>query len=755
MDRERLCWMQWSKRLRRAASTGFRCLLLYALLTLATHAADATHEHEQSAPTKSSEKLAESARQSVVVISQVGRDGKEGGVGAGFVVAEHGLIATSLHVIGEARPAWVELANGRRYEVEGIHAWDRKLDLAVIRIGAQDLPALALGDSDKLKQGAPVVAMGNPLGLDRTFVSGLVSARREFDGLPTIQVAMPVEPGNSGGPLLDAAGRVVGIVNMKSLLAPNLGFATPINALKSLLDRPNPVPMSRWLTFNTLHPDEWQSLMGARWRQRGGRIDVDGSGLGFGGRALILQQTNAPAPPFEIGVTVRLDDESGAAGLAWASDGADQHYGFYPSAGQLRLTRFDGPNVFTWTILRQIATPHYRPGEWNRLKVRVEETKTLCYVNGELVVESTDSELRNGRIGLAKFRDTKASFKHFAVGASVPATVDATLESADTGTARSIIERAAQKETGALVTALQPHVAISQPLLIERARQLEREALRLRATASRLHQQSVQRELVALFTLPELEIDLAHAALLLAKFDNPEVDIPAYRRQIETMTRDLNKRFEAGASDSERVAAIRKFLFEENGFHGSRSDYYNRANSYLSDALDDREGLPITLSVLFLELARGLGLTNVTGLPVPGHFMVKFTPAQGAPQLIDVFDSGRATTFWQADELASGFQGLPVRTELMASATKREIIARMLRNLIGVANRSGSEISPLPYLDLLLAISPDSPEDRLQRARLRAQQGEREGAREDLLWLLDHTPDGLNRERLEELLRSL
>src|SRR5207249_2375269 len=131
---------------------------------------------------KSVEALAESARQSVVVISHFGRDGKEDGIGAGFIVSSDGLIATSLHVIGEARPITVQLAGGKRYDVTEVHAWDRKLDLAVVRIAAEKLPTMALGDSDVLKQGTPVVAMGNPLGLERSIVQGVVSARRDFEG---------------------------------------------------------------------------------------------------------------------------------------------------------------------------------------------------------------------------------------------------------------------------------------------------------------------------------------------------------------------------------------------------------------------------------------------------------------------------------------------------------------------------------------------------------------------------------------------
>ena len=126
-----------------------------------------------------------------------------------------------------------------------------------------------------------------------------------------------------------------------------------------------------------------------------------------------------PETPFELAVEVKIDDESGAAGLVWAADGGDRHYGFYPSAGQMRLTRFDGANVFSWTILDQRLTRHYLPGDWNRLKVRNEGNRFYCYVNGNLIFESSDRGLSGGRAGLAKFRNTVASFRNFQLGTKV------------------------------------------------------------------------------------------------------------------------------------------------------------------------------------------------------------------------------------------------------------------------------------------------------------------------------------------------
>ncbi len=223
-------------------------------------------------------RLVEKARPSVVVITITGRDGTSEGIGTGFVVSSDGLIATNLHVIGEARPIEVRSAAGKTYEVTAVEAVERSVDLALLRVRAKDLPALALGDSDKIEQGQPVVALGNPHGFEHSVVSGVISGSREIDGLPLLQLAIPIEPGNSGGPLLDEQGRVLGLLTMKSAVTANLGFAVKINALKPLLEKPNPVPMARWLTIGALDPDQWQPVLGARWRQHAGRIAVAGAG---------------------------------------------------------------------------------------------------------------------------------------------------------------------------------------------------------------------------------------------------------------------------------------------------------------------------------------------------------------------------------------------------------------------------------------------------------------------------------------------
>ncbi|HEV3136891.1 MAG TPA: trypsin-like peptidase domain-containing protein, partial [Pirellulales bacterium] len=335
------------------------------ILLLDCPAEIATAQEAEAAPgatAESVEQLTQKARKSVVVITSARRDGQHEALGTGFVIAPDGLVATNFHVIGEGRAIRVQLADGRQFDATAIHASDRQLDLAIIRIDAKDLPALELGDSDALKQGQSVVALGNPQGLRNSVVAGVVSGMREMEGRPMIQLAMPIEPGNSGGPLVDLHGRVQGIITMKSLVTPNLGFAVTANMLKPLVAKPNPIPISRWLTIGALDPREWKPLFGARWRQRAGRITVDGVGQGFGGRSLCLWEMPLPEQPFEMAVSVQLNDESGAAGLAFCSDGQDRHYGFYPTNGHLRLTRFDGPDVSSWTILHDQPSRHYQSG---------------------------------------------------------------------------------------------------------------------------------------------------------------------------------------------------------------------------------------------------------------------------------------------------------------------------------------------------------------------------------------------------------
>ena len=532
------------------------------------------------AEAKTVEQIAETVHPSIVVLTVSGRDGKGASLGTGFVASADGLIATNFHVIDVGRAITVELADGKHYEASEVHAADRERDLAVIRIDAKGLAPLRLGDSTKMKDGQAVVAVGNPRGLKRSVVTGVLSSRREVEGRPVLQLAMPVEPGNSGGPVLDMEGRVVGVVSSKSLVTPNLGFAVAVESLKPLLDKPHPVPMSAWLTIGALDPDDWQTRDGARWRQRAGRIQVEGAGAGFGGRSLCLWKQDPPALPYEAGVMVKLDDEAGAAGLVFRAED-DKCYGFYPSGGKLRLTRFDGPDVFSWKVLREQASPDYRPGDWNALKVHLEKDHIRCYVNDKLLIESDDAAWTTGKVGLAKFRETAAEFKQFQIAKEMPKSTPA----AD-ATARVLkaVEKLPPRELPQpeLLDKLTSEGSASA-VLLERARSLERQAARMRKLSEAVQERAVLKALDRSLQGDEDKVDLLKATLLIARLDNDEVDVEAYRAEVERMARKIKASLPDGADETAKREALNKYLFAERGFHGSRGNYYDRANSHMSE----------------------------------------------------------------------------------------------------------------------------------------------------------------------------
>lgn len=695
------------------------------------------------------ESIARRAKESLVVITTSGREGTTQGIGTGFALSQNGLIATNLHVIGEGRSFTVQDAAGKPLGVKGVRAFDRALDLAILEVESSGLPPLELASTEKVTDGQPVVVMGNPHGLKYSVVSGVVSGRREIEGRKMLQLAVPIEPGNSGGPVLDMSGRVLGVVTMKSAVTNNLGFAVEGDYLQGLLAKPNPVPFERWLTIGALDAREWKPLFGARWQQRGGRILVSGLGQGFGGRSLCLSQSPPPELPYELAVMVKLDDEQGAAGLVFHSDGSDKHYGFYPTAGRLRLSRFDGPDVFSWKVLSEKEHPAYRPGSWNHLRVRVEKERLRCYINDELVIESEDDGLTKGAVGLAKFRTTEAEFKQFWVGKEF---------------ATRVVDPALLKQVQSEITNLPPLNAVKEESLatltttsIPSVQQLREQAELARARAkeleqlaSEVHARGVVAELVKIAGPGVEQVDLLRAGLLIGRLDEEEIDVEAYVRQMDRFAEEIKRRLPLDADERTRLSALRDYLFKENGFHGSRLDYYNRANSYLNRVLDDREGLPITLSVLFIELGRRLDL-KLEGVGLPGHFIARFVPTKGDAELLDVFEGAAPLTRDEADAMVRRFADRPLRDEDLKATEPRQILLRMLQNLLGVAQGKLDREALLRYLEAMLALDPTLARERGMRAMVRFETGRRGAALEDLDWFFEHKPEGIDLDQIRSL----
>lgn len=163
------------------------------------------------------------------------------GVGSGFIVSQDGYVLTNAHVVEDASEVYVKLTDKREFKAKVIGS-DRRTDVAVLKIDGSKLPKLAIGDSDKIKAGEWVIAIGSPFNLDNTVTSGIISSKSRDTGdyLPLIQTDVAVNPGNSGGPLINMRGEVIGInsqIYSRSGGYMGISFAIPIDEAMRVVDQ--------------------------------------------------------------------------------------------------------------------------------------------------------------------------------------------------------------------------------------------------------------------------------------------------------------------------------------------------------------------------------------------------------------------------------------------------------------------------------------------------------------------------------------
>ncbi len=237
---------------------------------------------------------------------------------------------------------------------------------------------------------------------------------------------------------------------------------------------------------------------------------------------------------------------------------------------------------------------------------------------------------------------------------------------------------------------------------------------------------------------PDLELDVA--ALVLAGIEYPALDAEPYLRLLDSYATEVAERLHHGKTF---VDAANRFLFEELGFTGNSADYYNPANSCLNDVILSRTGIPITLSVVYLEIARRLN-QPAYGVGLPGHFLVEYDDGSYSTY-IDVFEGGGLLDASGCYELA-GAQPDPA---LLARVTKRQIIARMINNLRGVYLTRGAHRKSLRILNLLLELNPNSAEQYKLRGVTHLQLEHTRDAKADLERYLELAAAAPDRKAVE------
>ena len=267
-------------------------------------------------------------------------------------------------------------------------------------------------------------------------------------------------------------------------------------------------------------------------------------------------------------------------------------------------------------------------------------------------------------------------------------------------------------------------------------------------------------EYFAMLVADDASLPLVEAAVAIAQDEHPGLDTQAVLGQIDALAERLKRRVPADAGSRQRLRVLNHFFFKELGFSGNVNNYYDPGNSLLSTVLETRRGIPITLAVLYIELATHIGLA-ARGVSFPGHFLIKLRLSEG--EVVIDPSTGQSLSREQLDELLMPYrqsQGLtgdfdvPLGLFLQA-APSRDVLARMLRNLKEIYRSTQDWSRLLGVLNRLVVLLPQAWEERRDRGIVLAEMGEVAGAMLDLAEYLAHSPKATDRTAIGERLLAL
>jgi len=256
-------------------------------------------------------------------------------------------------------------------------------------------------------------------------------------------------------------------------------------------------------------------------------------------------------------------------------------------------------------------------------------------------------------------------------------------------------------------------------------------------------------------TLPEPEIDLAKAALYLAQEETPNLEIDAYIAQLDEWGQRVQASLPEERYPLRVIQCINHFLYEELGFVGNEQDYYDPRNSFLNEVIERRTGIPITLALVYLEIARRIDFPMV-GIGMPGHFLIR-PDFQDAGIFVDAFHKGEVLFPEDCQQRLQQIYQEPIalEPEFLEAVTKRQFLARMLTNLKVIYINQQDLQRALSVMERLLLIFPDAIAQQRDRGLLYYQLGEPQRAIADLKTYLAHFPDASDASMIELLLQQI
>jgi regulator of sirC expression with transglutaminase-like and TPR domain len=259
-------------------------------------------------------------------------------------------------------------------------------------------------------------------------------------------------------------------------------------------------------------------------------------------------------------------------------------------------------------------------------------------------------------------------------------------------------------------------------------------------------------ELSALVSRPDGRIDLARAALAIARWEYPRLDADAYLERLDGLARAVDGVRRAPDALG-RLHRLREYLFVEQGFAGNRDDYYDPRNSFLNDVLDRRQGIPITLSLVLMEVGKRLGLA-IEGIGLPGHFIAG-ARLDDSQILLDPFNGGALVTPEECEELVGSVVGRPVTLlpEHYAPVSGRQLLTRMLANLKGAYWQRREWDRVVGAIDRLLVLDPKAASEWRDRGVAWSNLGEVRRGLGDWERYLTEFPDAEDHETVKGHLR--
>ncbi|MCH2513581.1 MAG: hypothetical protein DSY79_11775 [Chloroflexi bacterium] len=221
---------------------------------------------------------------------------------------------------------------------------------------------------------------------------------------------------------------------------------------------------------------------------------------------------------------------------------------------------------------------------------------------------------------------------------------------------------------------------------------------------------------------PEADIRLDRAALYLAGEEYPEIDVHSYLAELDAFASQIALREIAETAPADLARAIAHYLFDQVGLHGNTGEYYSPENSYLNRVLETRTGIPITLSLIFLEVARRLGL-RCSGVGLPGHFIVGL---DDTGEYLDPFNAGTMLSAEDCRNLVQNMSGgrLEWTDQVLAPYTKRDVLFRILNNLKSVYMQTKEYTKAVGVIQRMAIISPGMSSLYQEQAWCHAQQYE-------------------------------